>query len=110
VVINTADGQVTRQSLSHRCCEFPTIPASLNGKPAKFLYAPAAAVEDIFNWGPNQVRPPRNRLSPASLLSTPCDTTTSAVGPQSCPAAHLQTSSMISTSSLRPHASCFAAR
>ena len=62
VVINTASGEVTRQSLSHRCCEFPTIPASRNGKQAKYLYAPAAAVEDVFNWGPNQARPRANAL------------------------------------------------
>ena len=63
MVINTADGQVTRQSLSHRCCEFPTIPASRNGKQAKYLYAPAAAVEDVYNWGPNQVCPLCNASS-----------------------------------------------
>ena len=56
MVINTASGQVTRQSLSHRCCEFPTVPASRNGKQAKYVYAPAAAVEDAYHWGPNQVR------------------------------------------------------
>ena len=56
VVINTATGKVSRQSLSHRCCEFPTIPAVRNGRPAKYLYTPASAVEDPYHWGPNQVR------------------------------------------------------
>ena len=55
VVVNTVSGQVSRQSLSHRCCEFPTILAERNGRPAKYVYTPAAAVEDPYHWGPNQV-------------------------------------------------------
>ena len=57
LVMNLADGSnaATRQSLSHRCCEFPAINPTLASKPHRYIYAPASVVEDTFYWGPNQV-------------------------------------------------------
>lgn len=53
-VVNTETRNVTQRVLSHRTCDFPVINKSHTGRPHSCIFAPAAAVEDAVQWGPNQ--------------------------------------------------------
>ncbi len=55
MVIDTASSTTTRMPLSRRCCEFSTLNPAVNGRPYRYTYLPASAVDDPVYWGPNQV-------------------------------------------------------
>ena len=58
MVVDTASGAVTRRSLSHRTCEFPSVAPEAHGRAHRHIYSPASSIDHPVWWGPNQVPPP----------------------------------------------------
>jgi Retinal pigment epithelial membrane protein len=71
LVVDFGSGEVSRQSLSHRCCEFPSIHPDYVARRYTHSYVPASRIDDPYFWGPNQVsrKPPGCRRLSIRLRS-----------------------------------------